>query len=119
MRFIYQIGIILVITFIGEAFHMILPLPIPASIYGLLLMLICLRTGVVKLNKVKQAGDFLLEIMPLMFIPAAVGLIDVWDELSLMLLPILLITLSTTLIVMVVTGKMTQFILSRDSQEKI
>jgi holin-like protein len=111
MKFVYQLGLILVITFIGEGLHELIPLPVPASIYGLLIMLFCLQTKIVKLEKVKPAGGFLLEAMPLMFIPAAVSLLTVWKELTTMLLPVIVITLLVTVIVMVATGQMTQIIL--------
>jgi holin-like protein len=118
MKYIYQLGIILVITFIGEVIYKLVPLPIPASIYGLLVMLLCLKTKIVKLERVKQVGDFLLEIMPLMFIPAAVGLLTVWDELNHVLLPIIVITPVTTIIVMVATGRMTQFVMSKGKSDE-
>jgi holin-like protein len=113
MEIIYQLGIILVITFIGELLHGLIPLPIPASIYGLLLMLLCLKIKIVKLENVKQVGDFLLEIMPLMFIPAAVGLITIWNQMSNILIPVVVITLLSTIVVMVATGGMTEIILKR------
>jgi holin-like protein len=113
MKYIKQMGIILGITFLGEMIHSIIPLPIPPSIYGLIIMLFCLYTKVVKVEKVKEAGGFLIEIMPLMFIPAAVGLLTAWDELRTIWFPILTITVLTTLIVMVVTGKTAQAFLKR------
>ena len=72
MRFMKQFGVILAITFLGEILRYVIPLPIPASIYGLVLMLLALKSGVVKLDQVKETGDFLIEIMPMLFIPAAV-----------------------------------------------
>jgi holin-like protein len=117
MKFIYQMSIILFITFIGEVFNRIIPLPVPASIYGLLIMLFCLQTKLVKLEKIKQTGDFLLEVMPLMFIPAAVGLIVIWKQLSSILLPVIIITVLTTVIVMAATGKMTQFIIQKGRRD--
>jgi holin-like protein len=111
MKFIYQLGVILSITFIGEVIYKLIPMPIPASIYGFIIMLLCLKTKIIKLERVRQAGYFLLETMPLMFIPAAVGLLNVWNVLNDILLPVILITLLTTVIVMAVTGKMTQFII--------
>jgi holin-like protein len=116
MKYINQIGIILGITFLGELVHSIIPLPVPASIYGLIIMLVCLYTGVVKLNRVKEAGNFLLEIMPLMFIPAAVSLLTSWKELKDIWFPVLMITLLTTVIVMAVTGKTAQAILQKDKR---
>lgn len=117
MKFIYQLGIILLISFIGEVIYRLIPLPVPASIYGLLIMLLCLKTKIVKLEKVKQAGDFLIDIMPLMFIPAAVGLLTVWNRLTDVLLPVIIITLITTVIVMGATGRMTQFIMHKGKSD--
>ncbi|WP_461813050.1 CidA/LrgA family protein [Faecalimonas sp.] len=111
MRLLYQFGVILTMTFIGEVLHSVIPLPIPASIYGLLLMLFCLCTKIIKLNQVKIAGDFLIDIMPPMFIPAAVGIIVAWADLKEILLPVIVITFITTVIVMVCTGKITQRII--------
>ena len=105
MKLLYQFGVILAVTFVGELLYALLPLPIPASIYGLIVMLICLGTKVVKLSQVKIAADFLIDIMPPMFIPAAVGLIVVWGDLKEILIPVVVITCLSTVIVMVCTGK--------------
>ena len=82
MKYLRQFGIILIVSFIGELLNYVVPLPIPASIYGLVIMFTCLCTKVIKLDEVKETADFLIEIMPLMFIPAAVGLIEIWDVIS-------------------------------------
>ena len=82
MKLLYQFGVIMTVTFLGEVLHAVLPLPVPASIYGLLIMLFCLCAKVIKLNQVKLAADFLIDIMPPMFIPSAVGLITVWAGLN-------------------------------------
>lgn len=118
MHFIRQLGIILAITFIGELLKDSIPLPIPASIYGLTLMLLALKTKIVPLEEVKQVGNFLIEIMPLMFIPAAVGLLVSWDILKDIWIPVILITILTTIIVMVVTGKVTQRIIRLEKREE-
>ena len=113
MKLLYQCGVILAVTFVGELLYALLPLPIPASIYGLIVMLICLGTKVVKLSQVKIAADFLIDIMPPMFIPAAVGLIVVWGDLKEILIPVVVITCLSTVIVMVCTGKVTQTLIRR------
>ena len=113
MKLLYQFGVILAVTFVGELLYTLLPLPIPASIYGLIVMLICLGTKVVKLSQVKIAADFLIDIMPPMFIPAAVGLIVVWGDLKEILIPVVVITCLSTVIVMVCTGKVTQTLIRR------
>lgn len=76
MKYMKQLLIIFGVTCIGEILKHFIPLPIPASIYGLVIMLVCLTTGIIKLDHVRECGEFLVEIMPLMFIPAAVGLLD-------------------------------------------
>ena len=113
MKLLYQFGVILAVTFVGELLYALLPLPIPTSIYGLIVMLICLGTKVVKLSQVKIAADFLIDIMPPMFIPAAVGLIVVWGDLKEILIPVVVITCLSTVIVMVCTGKVTQTLIRR------
>ena len=110
MKFLRQFMIILLLSFLGEVLKMFIPLPIPASVYGLVLMFLCLVTGILKTSQVKEAAFFMIEIMPVMFIPAAAGLIDSWKVLQPLLLPILVITVVITIFVMVVTGKIAQMI---------
>ena len=118
MRFIKQFLIILFVSFLGEVLKTVLPLPIPASIYGLTIMLALLVSKVVKLEQVEGASMFLIDIMPLMFIPASAGLIDVWPSLKPVLIPLLIMTLLSTVLVMVVSGKVTEFIIKLDEGKK-
>ena len=118
MKYIRQFTIILFISLAGEIIHLLVPLPVPASIYGLLIMLIGLRKRWIPLEAVEEASTFLIDIMPLMFIPAAVGLLDSWGVLRPILIPFLVITLVSTIIVMVITGKVTQFFIENDSSRK-
>ena len=118
MKFLRQFMIILLLSFLGEVLKMFIPLPIPASVYGLVLMLACLMTGVLKTSQVKDAAFFLIEIMPLMFIPAGVGLITSWSQLQPFLVPLLVITVVSTFVVMIVTGKVTDFLISKKEGKK-
>ena len=113
MKYLKQFMVILAFSFLGEVLHQVLPLPIPASVYGLVFMLAALMTGVLKLHQVKEASAFLIEIMPVMFIPAAAGLIDSWGILQPVIIPIGIITVVTTVFVMVVTGLVTQGIIRK------
>ncbi len=112
MKYLKQFWVIMTISFVSEALNMLLPLPVPAGIYGLVLMLAALITGIIKLPQVEETADFLVSIMPVMFIPAAVGLMDVWGVLSKILLPVTVITVITTVMVMTVTGHVTQLFMS-------
>lgn len=119
MKYLKQFTVILTITFIGEVLKALIPLTIPASIYGLLLMLLALQTKLIRLDSVQDAGVFLIEIMPVMFIPAAVGLMDSWSVLKPIWMPIAVITFFTTIIVMVVTGGVTQFVIRMEKRKEV
>lgn len=111
LKLLRQFLIILLLSLVGEGLHALLPLPVPASVYGLVLMLLCLCTGILRLDQVERASDFLIEIMPVMFVPAAVGLTESWEQLRGVLVPVLVILVLTTVLVMVVTGHVTQFVM--------
>ncbi len=118
MKYMKQFGIIMCITLIGEILKYFIPLPIPASIYGLCLMEALLITKVIKLEQIKDVGLFLIEIMPLMFIPASVGIMTTWGVLKDMWFPVSVVTILSTIIVMVVSGKTTQFLMSRGKKNE-
>ena len=116
MKYLRQFGIILAVTCAGEIMKYFIPLPIPGSIYGLILMFVLAK--VIKVEHVKETGEFLIEIMPLMFIPAGVGLVTSWSQLQSFLVPLLVITVVSTFVVMIVTGKVTDFLISRKGEKK-
>lgn len=118
MKYLRQLGIIMVITFMGEMLKEVIPLAIPASIYGLLLMLAALMTKAVRLEDVKETADFLIEIMPVMFIPAAAELVVSWGILQDILIPVIVITLVTTVAVMAVSGRVTQYVIRFEKKRK-
>ena len=108
MKYVFQFCRILAFCFAGELCSRLLPFPIPASIYGLLLLLAALKLGAVKPEQVRECALFLTGIFPLLFVPAAVGVMDLREELSAMLLPALLAILPVTVLVMAVAGRVTQ-----------
>ena len=116
MKYVKQFTIILVISLVGEVLNYLIPLPIPASIYGLVIMLICLQTGIIPLAAVRDTGRFLVEIMPLMFIPAAVGLLESWGVLKPVWIPVVAITVISTVVVIAVTGRITQAVIRRENR---
>ncbi len=116
MKYIKQFLVILGISFVGELFKAVLPFPIPASIYGMIILFIGLMTGLIKLDAVKDAGKFLIEIMPLMFIPAGVGLMESWGILKPVVLPFCIITVVTIVTVMTAAGRTSQWIIRRDKK---
>ena len=114
MQYLKQFTRIAAVCLLAELLYALLPLPIPASIYGLVLMLGGLLSGVIKLEKVEKAADFLVQIMPVFFIPAAVGLMDKFDTLRAVLLPFLVTLVVSLVFTMGTTGVVTQFFLRRE-----
>lgn len=104
-------AIIMLFAFLGECANAFLPLPIPASIYGLLFLFFALQTGILPEELIAKPADFLLEIMPLLFVPAAVGILDAYAVLQQELLGILAIICISTLLVAFCTGSAAQGII--------
>lgn len=118
MKYLRQFLIILAISFIGELLNRLLPLPVPASIYGMAILFVCLCTGVIKIDSVKETGNFLIEVMPVMFIPAGVGLMASWGVLKPMLIPVSIITVVAIVTVMAATGRVSQMIIRHEEKKK-
>ena len=107
---LFQFGRILLVCFLAEVLAALLPLPIPASVYGLLLMLAALGLKLIKVEQVKQASSFLVGILPILFLVPAVGIMSLWAELRAFLLPCVLAAVPVTVLVMAVSGLATQWL---------
>ena len=94
-----------------------LPLPVPASVYGLVLLLAALNFKLVKLEDVNEVGTYLTGIFRLLFVPAAAGVMELWAEMGAMLVPILISIVPVTVLVMVSAGKTTQAMTGRKKKE--
>ncbi|GFI65815.1 antiholin-like protein LrgA [Lachnospiraceae bacterium] len=117
MKLMKQLAVIMTISFLAELMEILIPLPVAASVYGLLLMLIGLVTKVIPLEKVEDGADFLIEIMPILFVPPTVGLIANVEALRQMLVPLFVISITTTILIMAVTGRVTQRLMRRGKVE--
>ena len=111
MKYIKQFTVIALAAFLGEVFHRVIPFPIPAGIYGLLLLFLGLTTGLIKLSAIEEAANFLLEIMPLLFLPVIVNLITAGSELKALAIPVVLAAIPGTFVTFGVTGKVTELCL--------
>ena len=116
MKYLKQFLIIIAISMIGEILKYLLPLSVPASIYGMVILFVGLMTG--KLESVREAGKFLIATMPVMFIPAGVGLMSSWGALKPVLIPVSIITIACVFTVMGVSGVVTQFLIRLKKQMK-
>lgn len=118
MKYLPQILIIILFSFLGEVCHALIPAPIPASIYGMVLMFLALALKLVPVRAVKEAGGFLTGILPVLFVAPIVSLLDYWDIIKPAVLPILLIVLASTLVVFAVSGLVTQLLMKNRKEGK-
>ncbi len=110
MGYLMQFGVILAFSLAGELLHLLLPLPIPAAVYGLLLLLAALLTGLVKPRHIKEAAGWLIAIMPVLFVAPAVNLTSYWDLIAPNLLAIVVIVAVSTVLTFAVAGKVTDLL---------
>ena len=118
MKYVRQLLIILFVSFFGELLKYIIPLSIPASIYGMVLLFLALELKILKVSDIKETSNFLIEIMPLMFVPAGVGLLVSWGALQPIWIQVVVITLISTVIVMGVSGSITQFVIRKGKKKE-
>lgn len=118
MKYVKQFALIALMTFLGECMNQLLPLPVPASIYGMLLLFFSLQTGVIKLSQVEEAADFFLNVMPLFFISPTVSLMVSIGVIKDSLLGVFLTCVVSTTAVMVVTGLVSQAVIRKERKEK-
>ena len=118
MKYLNQAFIIVAVTFAAEIIKYLIPLPVPASIYGLILLFLLLKTGALKLEQVEDVGGLLLELMPLLLVPASVSFLTVLDTIQGMLLPVLIMGFVGTTVVMIVTGLVSQAVIRRGKRHE-
>ena len=109
MKYLSQFLIILGFSLVGEALQLVIPLPIPASVYGLALLFAALCLKLVRPEQVRDAGGFLVSLLPLLFISPVVGLLENWDIIQGALLPIALLVAASTLLTFGISGRAAQW----------
>ena len=117
MKYIRQFSIIIFVSLLGELLNYLLPLPIPASIYGIVLMFTALLTGIIPLDAIKETGRFLITIMPIMFVAPAVSLMDNWDVFAASAVKYVTLVIIATVLTMGITGVVTQWMLHRTQSD--
>lgn len=118
MKYLKQFLIIAAVSFAGESLKWLIPLPVSANVYGIVLMFLCLEFHIIRLDDIRETGLFLIEIMPVMFIPAAVGLMDSWELIRVSWFPYIITTVLSTIAVFSVSGLVTQTVSHRAAGEK-
>ena len=110
--------LILLFSFLGEVLNALIPLPIPGSIYGMVLLFAALALKLVRLPRIREAGNFLVSILPLLFVAPIVSLLDCWDIIRPNLWPIALILVVSTLVCFAVSALVPQWMMKHRKEEK-
>lgn len=118
MKYLSQFLIILGFTFLGEALQRLIPAPIPASVYGLVLLFGALCLGLIKAEQVQDAGGFLTSILPILFVAPAVGIVENWALIRSQFLPIALLLVGSTVLTFGIAGKVTGFFLKKGGEDR-
>lgn len=113
MKYLRQILLILLFSCLGEWLHELIPYPIPASIYGMVLLFASLGLKILKPESVADAGGFLVSILPVLFVAPLVNLLDYWDFVKDDLISIFIINIVSTILVFAVSGWVTQWLIRR------
>lgn len=111
MKYLRQTCIILLFSFVGEILNRLLPLPVPAGIYGIVLLFIALETKIITVDSIRETGNFFIDIMPVTLIPAGVELMNAWGVLKPNLLKFVCVMVVSTFTVMAVSGRVTQAVI--------
>ncbi len=114
MKYLKQLSIIFAITFVAEIIKTIIPIPIPSSIYGMLILFLLLCFKIIRPSDIENVADLLISIMGIMFIPAGVGIINNYDNIILMLPAIIISVVLITVIVMGTSAKVTDFFIKKE-----
>ena len=104
---------ILLFSLAGEALQALLPLPIPAAIYGIVLLLIALATGILKEEHIAATAEYLISIMPILFVAPAVKILQHWGLIAPNIAAIAIITVLSTVVVFAVSGTVTKWLRKR------
>ena len=113
MEYVCGFSIVCVMSLIGEVLHDFIPIPIPAGIYGMVLLLLSFKIKIIKVENVRRVGSFFIQHISMLFIPATVGIFYCLDELMTMLLPILISVIIVTPLIMGVSGRLVQKMIER------
>jgi len=118
LRLSLQSGVILLVWTAGEQISRFVPLPVPGSILGMLILLILLQTGILPETAIRDTGDLFLKYLPFFFVPAGVSILAYLDILEGSFLLLFLSLPLSTFLVMAVTGRVVQHLLLREGRHE-
>ncbi|ARF68303.1 hypothetical protein B7C51_11510 [Paenibacillus larvae subsp. pulvifaciens] len=115
--FLTQAFIFSVIMLVSHIITALLPIPMPASVIGLVLLFVLLCLKVVKLEQVESFGAALTGIIGFLFVPSGISVMNSLGVMQQFGLQIILVIFAATAILLAVTGLFSQMILGKRSME--
>ena len=116
MKYITQFLIIMLFTFVGQLLQTLIPLPVPAAIYGLVLLFLALCSGLLKPEHIDKAAGFLISILPVLFVAPAVNILVHWGVIAPDLGAICVIVLVSTALTFAIAGRVTQRLIRKGGE---
>lgn len=101
MKQLKQLLIIILFTLLGAFIANLIPINIPGSVVGLVMLYVALEIKLIKLDQIKETGDWLKNNMAFLFVPLSVGLMNDFGILKANLLNLTIIMIVSTLLTMV------------------
>ena len=118
MKIIKQIGVIFTVCWLSQVIAEYLPFDFPASVIGMIVLFLCLMTGILKVEHIQEKADFLLGNMAFFFVPAGVSIMNYFDILKESLIPFLVICILSTVITFAVTAYSVKFVMKWMNRRK-
>jgi len=118
MKYLSQFLYILLFSLLGELLEWLIPFPIPAAIYGLVLLLLALMTGIVKEKQVSEVSAFLISLLPVLFVPPLAKILLYWNLISPNLAAIAIICVVSTVFIFAISGLVTKWLQGRKRGQK-
>ena len=117
MKYLKQLLVIVAFSMLGQLLAAVIPLPVPAAIYGIVLLFLALMTGLLKPEQVSETAHYLISIMPLFFVAPTVKLLSYWGVIAPALVPICVVLVSSTVVVFTVAGLVTQWLRRKERRD--
>lgn len=118
IRIIAQVGILWLFYFIGVLIVEWTGIFIPPSIIGLVLLWALLMLNIIKVKLIQEGAGFLIAFLTLFFIPATVGVVDYPELLTVSGLLLVLAVFLSTIVTIIATGKLSQYIERKEQAMK-
>ncbi|HDB3885022.1 TPA: antiholin-like murein hydrolase modulator LrgA [Staphylococcus aureus] len=117
-HFFHQVIVIALVLFVSKIIESFMPIPMPASVIGLVLLFVLLCTGAVKLGEVEKVETTLTNNIGLLFVPAGISVVNSLGVISQAPFLIIGLIIVSTILLLICTGYVTQIIMKVTSRSK-